>query len=249
MIRAIHIEDEHSNIALLDTFAKKHCADLVKIEGSATNIADALALIKKLDPQLVYLDIELGAENAFELLDRAGSFGFHVIFITAYNEYALRAFKYNAIDYLLKPIDTDELRKATERAVKRIESPTGNESILDFIRQLKINERQKIGVKVSDGVLFINIEEIIRAEAKGSYTVLYLTDNKMITTVQNLKYFEDNLPASFFVRVHHSWIINTRYLKKYYRGKNGYLEMDDGSIVNISIRKKGKFLDFLDDEI
>jgi two-component system, LytTR family, response regulator len=247
MIRAVHIEDEPRNIELLENLVNTHCSDMVKLYGHATNTKDAVTLIKTKKPQLVYLDIELNRGNAFELLEKLNAqneLNFHVIFITAFNEYAVKAFRYNAVDYLLKPISIEELKDATSKVVKRIEHAPDNDHILEAIRQLRMSTGpQKIGLPVTDGVIFINCEDIIKAEASGSYSVLYLKNKEKITSTKNLKDVELMLPDTSFVRVHHSWIISIKYLKKYYRGKNGYMEMEDGSTVLVSIRKKGKLLD------
>jgi len=247
MISAVHIEDEPRNIDLLESLLKTHCSDTVKLCGNARNITDALLLIRAKKPQLVYLDIELNQGNAFELLEKLNEqheFSFHVIFITAFNEYAVKAFRYNAVDYLLKPISTEELKDATAKAVDKIEQSLGNNNVLEVLRQFKASfNSSKIGLPVSDGVLFINTEEVVKAEAKGSYSVLHLLNGKKITSTKNLKDLESILPESLFLRIHHSWIINIKYLKKYYRGKNSYMELEDGSTVSVSIRKKGKFLD------
>ncbi len=249
MIKAIHIEDEPRNVELLASFLKTHCSDMVSLIGNAGNTKDAIALIKAKKPQLIYLDIELNRGNAFELMEELhdqNEFGFQVVFITAFNEYAVKAFRYNAVDYLLKPISIEELKEATKKAVGKINSLAGNINILEALKQLKINLTiPKIGLPVLDGLVFFNPDEIIRVEAKGSYATVYLTGGKKITASRNLKNLENILPDSSFLRVHHSWIINMRYLKKYYRGKNSYMEMDDGSTVSVSIRKKGKFLNFL----
>lgn len=250
MITAVHIEDEPRNIELLASLLQTHCSHQVTLAGSAKNIPDAIELIRNKNPQLVYLDIELNKGNAFELLEDLKGFTFQVIFITAFNEYAVKAFRHNAVDYLLKPISISELKEATSKAVEKInQSPSFiNANILDTLKELKSNiSTQKIGVPVNDGVVFLNTEDIIRCEANGSYTVFYLTNKKIVTTTKSLKEVEGILPFSNFVRVHNSWIINTNYIRKYYRGKKSYAEMDDGSIVYISLRKKGDFLSFLKD--
>jgi two-component system LytT family response regulator len=248
MIRAVHIEDEPRNIELLASLIQTHCGSQVTLTGNAKNIPDAIDLIKNKNPQLVYLDIELNKGNAFELLEELKGFNFQVIFITAFNDYAVKAFRHNAVDYLLKPISINELKEATAKAVEKINNSSINTNILDTLKELKLNiGNQKIGVPVNDGVVFINAEDIIRCEANGSYSIFYLSGKKTITTTKSLKEIEGILLFSNFVRVHNSWIINTNYIKKYYRGKNSYAEMEDGSIVTISLRKKGDFLSFLKD--
>lgn len=249
MIKAIHIEDEPRNIKLLENLVNTHCSDLVYLCGHAGNIDDAQALIREKKPELVYLDIELNKGNAFDLLEKLDAMhalDFQVIFITAFNEYAVKAFRYNAVDYLLKPISIPELKEATQRAVDRIEHAVGNLHVLKLLSQLKTSLAvSKIGIPLADGVLFVEVIQIISAEAKGSYSILHLLTGEKITATRNLKDMEELLPESFFLRVHHSWIVNTKYMKKYYRGRNSYIEMEDGTTVPVSIRKKGKFLDFL----
>lgn len=152
------------------------------------------------------------------------------------------------MDYLLKPISISELKDATEKAVQRINQRSGNDNIFEVLKELKLNMgNHKVGLPVADGVLFINTDEIIRCEAKGSYSAVYLISKKVITSTKTLKEIEDILTTPNFVRVHNSWIINTKFLKKYYRGKNSYMELEDGSTVTISLRKKSDILSFLKD--
>ncbi len=249
MIKAIHIEDEPRNVELLKELVKEHCSN-VEIIGNAKNVADGLKLVKEKRPQLLYLDIELNNGNSFELLEQLKDEyeEFQVVFITAFNEFAVKAFRYNAVDYLLKPISIKELKEATEKAIERIKSSHKNNHIFEALRELKSNfNHQRIGLPVTDGVLFVNADDIIRCEARGGYSLVYLTGKKNITCSKNLKELEDILTGSNFVRVHNSWIVNTKFLKKYYRGKNSYMEMEDGSTVTISLRKKSDILSFLKD--
>ncbi len=249
MIKAVHIEDEPRNVALLKDLIEEYCEE-IELVGNAGTVQDAVQLIKKTKPRLLYLDIELNQGNSFELLEQLKNedLSFHVIFITAFDGYAVKAFRHNAIDYLLKPISITELKEATAKAVKNINGSKSNESIFEVLKELKQhNHSQKIGLPVSDGIIFVNTDEIIRCEARGSYSIIYLHNKKSITAAKTLKELEEILTAQNFVRVHNSWVINTRYLKKYYRGKNSYIEMEDGSTVTISLRKKADLLSFLKD--
>ncbi|MEO6489212.1 MAG: LytTR family DNA-binding domain-containing protein [Ferruginibacter sp.] len=246
MIEAIHIEDEPRNLQLLENLVRTYCGDLVTLVGNARNIKDAITLIKAKKPQLIFLDIELSQGNAFDMLAELKEISFEIIFITAFNEYAVKAFRHNAVDYLLKPINIEELKQATSKAVQRIGlASSGNENVLKAIKEISDFGSHKIGLPVSDGVLFINCDQIIRISAKGSFSILHLVGDKKVTCTKNLKVLEQLLPEAFFLRVHHSWIVNLKYLKKYFRGKNGYMEMEDGSIVMVSVRKKGNFLNHL----
>ena len=249
MIRAVHIEDEPRNIALLQSLIDTHCSHSVTLVGNAGNLQNSYELIKNEKPELVYLDIELNQGNAFELLEKIqNTIGIHfeIIFITAFNEYAIKAFKQNAVDYILKPVSTDELKQATARAIEKINYTNAGQNILAALNQLKQNTTvAKLGIPVSNGLQFIHADHIVRIEAKGSYTIIYLLDGKTITCSKSLKDMENLLLGQQFIRVHSSWTINSKHLKKYFRGKNSYIEMDDGSTVPVSIRKKGDFLDLV----
>ncbi|MEO6541321.1 MAG: LytTR family DNA-binding domain-containing protein [Ferruginibacter sp.] len=249
MITAVHIEDEPRNIELLGSLINVNYPGVIQMESSATNVHDAYFLIKKVKPQLVFLDIELNRGNAFELLEKlSNSIGIHfqVIFITAFNEYAVKAFRLNAIDYILKPISTEELKQAVNKAIERINNThTDNGYLGELLKELQGNvSNKKIGISVAEGVDFYNSDDIIKIEAKGSYSIFYISPAKKITSTRGMKDVEELLPGSF-LRVHNAWIINTKHLKKYVKGRNGFLEMDDGTNVPISVRKKGSLLDRL----
>ena len=240
MIKAIYIEDEEANIKLLDLFVKKYCNDLVELVGNASNPVDAFLMIKKIKPSLVFLDIELNDGDAFDFLELSKELDFGIIFITAYSEFAVKAFRHNAIDYLLKPMDPTLLRIATEKAVEKLEQ---KESDKNIIGKAEMSNLKRIGIPMGDGLVFINVAEIIYCEAKGSYTIITLTNNKTYTTTKILKDVLQILPADIFLRIHNSWVINVNFLKKYYKGKNSYMEMENGNSLPVSIRKKGEFLD------
>ena len=248
MITAVHIEDEPRNIDLLQSFIYENFKDVIDYKGSAQNIENAYRLIKIEKPKLVFLDIELKNGNAFELLDKIeNSFGVHfqIVFITAFNEYAIKAFRANAIDFLLKPICVTELKQAVEKVYfKQKNNSFSDSDIISLLKQLtEGNASKKISIPTSNGVEFVRIDHIIKLEAKGSYTNIYLENSKKIVCTKNIGEFENSLPENLFIRVHNAWIINTQYLVKYIKGKNGYLVMEDNSIVPISIRKKGNFLE------
>ncbi|MBP6432646.1 MAG: response regulator transcription factor [Ferruginibacter sp.] len=248
MITAVHIEDELNNQILLESLLKKHFSNAIILTGNATTVEDAISLIHLKKPQLVFLDIELKKGDSFQLLDKLNSttgINFEIIFLTAFNEYAIKAFRLNAIDYLLKPISISELKAAVEKAIFKIENNTPSTNIQLLLKQLTENVTlKKIGIPILEGTQFVKQEEIIKIEASGNGCIFYTVNNKKIYCTKGLKDIEGILPNSSFVRVHHTWIINTSFLKKYYKGKNGYIEMDDNSTVPVSVRKKGDLLDF-----
>lgn len=250
MITAVHIEDEPRNVELLASLINSHFKETIVMKGSAGNVMDAYQTIKKINPQLVFLDIELNKGNAFELLNKlkeSVGINFEVIFMTAYNEYAVKAFRLNALDYLLKPFSVDELGDAITRATNKIKAASDNETghLSVILNQLQHNiiSRKKMGIAVAGGIEFVRIEEIIKIEAKGSCSTVYLENEIKITCTRGLSELVENLPENIFLRVHNQWVINAQHLTKYYKGRNGYLQMDDGTQVPVSIRKKGSVLD------
>jgi two-component system LytT family response regulator len=243
-IRSIIVDDEPGNVVTLTELLKSFCP-LVIIEGVAENPVSAEALILKVEPDLVFLDIEMPFGNAFTLLDKLQPVSFEIIFITAYNDYAIRAFKYSALDYLLKPVNIQELKNAVERSVMRLEVKNINTRVAALLANINSNKEyrlDKIGLPTREGFHFENLDCIMFMEAEGSYTNVYLTGNRREIVSRTLNYFDEILPPSTFCRVHHSHIINFNYVKKYFKGRGGYVEMDNGSMIEISARKKDDFL-------
>ena len=244
MISAVILDDEQNNIEALENLLKQFCPEIV-ITGSASDIQTGSALITKSEPQLVFLDIEMPFGNAFDMLEKMKPVTFEVIFITAFEKYAIMAFKYVALDYLLKPVNIEELKRAVGRAKLRIEEKKINtriESLLDNFR----NESpglKKIGLPVADGWIFEEIENIVHLKAEGNYTHVFTSDGKKKLVSKNLKEFEDMLPPTLFCRIHHSHIVNLNFIKKYYKGRGGYVQLADGSEVEVSTRKKEEFLE------
>jgi two-component system LytT family response regulator len=192
----------------------------------------------------VFLDIEMPFGNAFDLLDKLTPVNFQVIFVTAFDNYALKAFRYYALDYLLKPVDIEELKTAVKKAGERVREKNMSQKLDVFLQTLKPakSNLQKIGLPTNDGLIFTNIEDIVRCEASGSYTIIYLQDKQKFVVSKSLKEYEDLLPEDIFCRVHHSHIVNLTYVKKYFKGRGGYIEMSDGSSIEVATRKRDEFL-------
>ena len=245
-ISAIIIDDEPGNIVTLSEIIKQYCPE-ISIAGTAQDPRKGYDLIRQLKPDLVFLDIEMPYENAFDLLDKLSPVTFEVIFITAFNEYAIKAFKYAAIDYILKPVNIKELQDAVARVGMRLRERNVNTKI-EFLLQTLRNadpDLNKIAIPTLDGCIFEEVGDIMYLQAEGSYTILYRKDKKKNLVSKSLKEFEDELPQHLFCRIHHSTIINMKFVKKYFKGRGGYVQMEDGTSLEISARKKNNFFDKL----
>ncbi|RYD58325.1 MAG: response regulator transcription factor [Sphingobacteriales bacterium] len=242
MIKAIIIDDEAKSRQTLEVLINRYC-DSVEIAGTASNVKEGISILEHIHPELLLLDISLSDGSGFDLLSQIKDISFEVIFITAYNEYALQAIKANALDYLLKPVNIRELQAAIAKAEEKITSKEKKLDIKALVYQLTHTESapSRIAVPVTDGLKFIFLNEITRLEAEGSYTRIFCDTATMLSS-KPLKDYEDILPTETFFRAHHSHIININRIKHYHRGDGGYVTMTDGSVIDISKRRKKSFL-------
>lgn len=242
MIRSIIVDDELKSRESLKILVEDYCEGIT-VEAVCQNITEAVTAINELKPDVVFLDIQLQRETGFDLLTKFKDFNFEVIFTTAYTEYAIKAFKFSAIDYLLKPIDIEELRKAIEK----VEKSKGN-AVTDRLQQLLQNlrngtpENYKLALPTSDGLVFVKVNEILYCEASSNYTEIVMADNKKYIVSRTLKEYDDMLGEQNFFRIHHSYLINLNGIKKYVRGDGGYVVMSNDKLLDVSKRKKEGFL-------
>lgn len=211
----------------------------LKLEGTAPSVASALQLIKEKTPHLVLMDIQLTDGTAFDILSKLEEAAFHIIFITAYDHFAIKAIKFGALDYLLKPIDGDEFSATIQKLNKKL-------SGVDYSDQINIAKAQNTKEVISinstlcvtsvDCLQIIKLNEIIYLSGEGSYTQFHLENNKKVTASKALKYYEELLPAEYFLRPHQSFIVNKSFIDKYL--KTGVLVMKDLSEVPVALRKK-----------
>jgi two-component system LytT family response regulator len=243
MIRTVLIDDEPKNNRVLKMMLEEFCPE-VTIIGQADNAPDGITLIRELRPDLVFLDIEMPHGNGFDLLDQLKPIRFEVVFITAFNEYSLKAIKYSALDYLLKPVNIEELKQAVQKAVDRMANRNTNERIENLLYNLRKPQQdlQKIALPSKEGYIFILLADIIRCESKTGYTTFYVDGIEKIISSRNIKEYEPLLPTDIFFRIHNSHIINLNHVKKYHRGRGGYIEMDDGALIEVATRRKDEFL-------
>jgi two-component system LytT family response regulator len=242
-MNVVIIDDEIYCCEVLQLLLQKHCKQVTNIK-IFSNSSEGLAFIRHNPPDILFLDIEMPILNGFDLLKELGEINFNVIFTTAYDKYAVRAFRFNALDYLLKPIDKEELIKAVKKITEKKpeEKKQGNE-ILKMKSAFQKNP-DVIAISSMEGITFIEVKDIVYCESDGSYTAFFFNDNRRIQTSKPIKDVEETLTDSGFYRVHQSYLINMRHIRKYIRGDGGEVVMSNGKTINVSRQKKQEFLSF-----
>ena len=248
MLKALIVDDEIKNRETLDKMLSQFCPE-VELVDKVNSVAAALESISFHQPDLVFLDIEMPGGNGFQLLEQLEQPGFEVVFTTAHADYAIKAIKFAALDYLLKPINIKELKAAVEKAVEKRAGGESQQNVTEKKYEVLKNnigtddfKFTKIALPTLDGIDFIEVDEILRCEASRSYSNFYLRDGSKIVVSKALKEFEDLLTECNFFRVHKSNMINLQYITKYVKGKGGYVVMEDGSNVDVSVRRKEDLL-------
>ncbi|MEJ1237160.1 LytTR family DNA-binding domain-containing protein [Chryseolinea sp. T2] len=243
MIRCILVDDEAKNLENLKILLQDFCQN-VEVLALCQTVDEALVAIRSHRPDVVFLDIQMQRETGFDLLTRVDHVDFDVIFITAYSEYAIKAFRFSAIDYLLKPIDIEELKRALTKVEKK-----SNNDMAGRLEQLfqnlksKNGNAHKIAIPIADGLVFVNIETILYCEASSNYTQIFLNDGKKYVVSRTLKEYEELLSEHDFFRIHNSFVINLNAIKKYVRGDGGYVVMNNDATLDVSKRRKEAFLE------
>jgi two-component system LytT family response regulator len=241
-IKVVIVEDEKKSREMLKNLLDTFCPEVI-CGGMADSVKTGLDLIKNTKPDIVFLDIEMQSGTGFDLLQQLEDLNFEVIFTTAFAQYAIKAIKFNALDYLLKPIDVDDMKAAVAKAVKKRQNTNENMGLQELVNAIKNKNVQRISISTLDGVIFVELDDIIRCEAKGAYTFFYLRNGSNITASKNLKEYEQLLCDYQFIRIHHSHIINLSEVHKYIKTDGGIVQMKDGSKVSISQNRKDVFLE------
>lgn len=250
----MHIEKAISKPAILIVDDEQHCIDTLlsmlhrkypdwdKI-SYCHNVQEAKKMIAQSEPDLIFLDVEMPYENGFQLLKSYKNVSFEVIFTTAYEHYALKAIKFNALDYLLKPYSLKDLENAVEKFLEKRKNMAdkSNPALQSFIANMQQNAK-KIALPTAQGLIFIPLENIVRCEAKDNYSKIFLMDGATYVVSKTLKDFEYLLEDMNFCRVHYSHLINLQHVKKYIQGSGGMVLMSDGSSIDVSRRRKPEFL-------
>lgn len=244
MITALIVDDEQKNIMVLQEMLRRYCPS-VTVLGTAGNTEQAKNLILEVAPQLIFLDIQMPGGSGFDLLDSIKDLSLEIIFVTAYENYLLKAIRYSALDYILKPVNLEELIAAVYRAEQRLslKAAAANKQLsllLDNIRQPE--QTQQIAIPVKEGYLIVLVREIIRLQANRGYTEIFHISGKSYLTSKNIKEYEDMLPTTLFCRVHAAHLVNVDFIKVYHRGRGGYIELKNGDTIEVSVRRKEQLL-------
>ncbi len=237
MIKAIIVDDEPYCCESLATLLERFCPE-VKVADICYNGVSALKVIREDAPQLVFLDIEMPKMNGFELLEKIGDINFQLIFITSYDQYAIKAIRHSALDYLLKPVDRDELQVAVQRVTKRIKNPLREQFEILMQKIHPGTAVAKIAIPTIEGLHMIHVDSVISCSADSNYTILNLKNKQKLIASRTLKEIEEMLEDFSFARIHHSFLINLNEVEKYIRGEGGYVLMSDGSNVDVSRSRK-----------
>lgn len=247
MIKAIIIDDiEHARVTLkkdLETYAKD-----IEVIAEASGVVEGAKILKKIQPDILFLDIQMQDGSGFDLLDILPEINFNIIFITASDAFAIKAFRYSAIDYLLKPVDPDELVAALNKFVNHNNSSDRHLKYQLLKENLKTQNKShtKLALNTQEKIHIVNINEIVRCESEGNYTMFYFKEGKNLLVTKTLKEYEDLLSIQGFYRVHHSHLINTSYIKEFVKSED-HLLLTDLSRIPVSTRRRGEVLKMLED--
>ncbi|WP_143305890.1 LytR/AlgR family response regulator transcription factor [Chitinophaga vietnamensis] len=242
MIRTVVIEDEEKCRQVICKLIDQYPQDL-ELLGTTGSIDEGVALIEREMPQLLFLDVQISGGTGFDLLRRLSTRNFELVCMTAFDNYAVEAVRFSAIDYLLKPLGEADFEAAVQRARKKINEKKNQriDTLLHNIVQQN-NQDRKVSIATVTGYEFIDVKDIIWCHSTGGYTTFYLANNTKVISSRNLGFYEELLGSSNFCRIHNESIVNLRFIKSYVKGKSGYLIMTDGTKLEISQRRKGDFL-------
>ena len=245
MIKAIIIDDEQNCIDSLLFDLQKHCKEVNVLE-TCTSPKQGILSIKKLKPDLVFLDVQMPWMSGFEMLELFDEINFAIIFTTAFDQFAAKAFRISAIDYLLKPIDTNDLKEAIRKASEKIQQKSGTDNIANLLQNIKKPEvNQRIAVSGREGYEFIEAGKIIYAKAEGSYTHVFLNDKRKLIISKTLSDIEELLPTEHFQRIHHSTLVNLSHVTHLFKTDGGFVVLDNGEKLVVSKSKKDSLMERL----
>ena len=244
MIRCILIDDERNALEMMEWLIKTYCPQ-VEIVDMCTSAQQGIESINAHKPDVIFLDIEMPRMNGFDMLEQFDKLFFDVVFCTAYDQFAIKAFKYSALNYLLKPVDPEDLKATIARIEERKSIPSKEQFELLFqnIHQPVKSTPQRIALTTGDGMIFVPTTDIIYCEAESNYTSVVLANGKKVVVSKVLKDIDEAVSGPDFCRVHSSFLINVNRIKKYVRGDGGYLIMDDDTNISISRNRRQEFME------
>lgn len=243
MIRCILVDDESNSLEMMEWLLQTYCPQ-VKVEALCSNAESGMQAIAKYRPDVVFLDIEMPHMNGFDMLEQFDKLYFDVVFCTAYDQFAIKAFKYSALNYLLKPVDPDDLKETIRRIEAKHAIPT-REQLELLISGIKTTQKQtvnRIALTTSDGMIFVSTADILYCEAESNYTSVVL-QNKKIVVSKTLKEIDEALAGPDFYRIHNSFLININQVQRFVRGDGGYVVMNDGKSIGISRSRRQEFME------
>ncbi|MGZ5219837.1 MAG: LytR/AlgR family response regulator transcription factor [Flavitalea sp.] len=245
MMKSIIIDDEPQNAVILKSDLERHCPH-VNVVSVCHSAKEGILAIKREKPDLVFLDIEMPWMNGFEMLEVIGEISFNIIFTTAYDQFAAKAFRISAVDYLLKPIDANDLKAAVKKAEEKIQLQHGQANIENLLQNIKQpSSHHRIALPYKDGYEFVEVGLIIYCHAEGAYTRVFLQNKKIILVSKSLGDIEELLPVSLFQRIHHSTVVNIDYVTHFVRSDGGYVKMKTGEELAVSKSKKESMMERL----
>src|SRR5436190_9536436 len=241
-MKAIIVEDEINCSKTLSALLQSNFPE-IEVVKICRNGLEGIEAINQLSPDIVFLDVEMPKMNGFEMLEQLPSVNFHLIFTTSYDQYAIRAFRFSAIDYLLKPIDKDDLKAAVEKAIRRNQKPVRGQLEL-LLEKIKYPAQQikRLALPTMEGLQMVAIDSIIYAEADDNYTILHFQNQQKLIVSLTLKEVEESLEEYSFSRVHRCYLVNLNEIEKYVKGEGGYLIMSDRTAIDVSRTKKETLL-------
>lgn len=239
MIQVVIIDDEISNAENLSVMLAKHCPE-INVAGIAQSVEDGIKLVNEINPSVLFLDIQMPGRNGFDLLKTLPAQNFEVIFVTAYDKYAIQAIKFSAIDYLLKPVNSGELIIAVEKAIANIKREKQNLKLENLIRLLENKSDLRIAISSGKETVFILTKEIIYCRSDNNYTLLFLRNKEKHVSSKPIFEFEEILTSQGFIRCHQSYLVNKSYIKKWIKTDGDRLLMEDGSEIPVARNRKEK---------
>jgi len=243
MIKAVIVDDELNCVEMLEWLLKTYCP-IVHISAMCTSGEQGIEAINKHKPDVVFLDIEMPKMNGFDMLEKFDELFFDVVFTTAYNKFAIKAFRYSALNYLLKPVDPDDLQ-STVKKIEQKKSAVAKDQLNLLLENMKnlTSPVQRIALSTGDGLIFVNTADIMYCQAESNYTNVVLTNKNKVLVAKTLKDIDETLSGKDFFRVHNSFLININQIKKFVRGDGGYILMNDDTQITIARSKREEFFE------